>query len=92
MKIKTLQQVKDYVAQLVGYSNWDSISYTEIADFERASLIDDVANHYANEVAKKTKEKCDKAFRAVITAVALGQACGKPINVETEYRKIMDNI
>lgn len=96
MKIKTLQQVKDYVAQLVGYSNWDSISYTEIADFERASLIDDVANHYANEVAKKTKEetkeKCDKAFRAVITAAALGQACGKPINVETEYRKIMDNI
>lgn len=96
METKTLQQVKDYVAQLEGYSNWERISHTEIADFERASLIDDVAKHYANEVAKatkeETKEKCEKAFRCVMTAALLGNTIGKPIDIETELKIQMDNI
>lgn len=96
METKTLQQAKDYVAQLNGYSNWERISYTEIADFERASLIDDVAEYYASEVAKaikkEIKEKCEKAFRSVMTAALLSSAIGNPIDIETELKNQMDNI
>lgn len=79
-----------------GYSDWESISRSEIADFERASLIDDVAKYYAGEVAKATKEqtkqKCEKAFRCVITAALLGNAISSPIDIEAELRNQLDNI
>ncbi len=46
----------------------------------------------AEMVKQETKEACEKAFRAVITAALLGQSCGEPIDIEVEFRKIIDSI
>ena len=66
METKALQQAKDYVAQLNGYSNWERISYTEIADFERASLIDDVQSatpvKWLRQLKKKLRRNVRKRF------------------------------
>ena len=47
---------------------------------------------FVKDAEIKTKKKCEEAFRSVITAVVLGQACGEPIDAEAEFRKIMNHI
>lgn len=96
-KTKTLQQIKDHVAQLNGYPNWESISlYEEIADFERASLIDDVAKHYASEEVKiakeEIKEKCQIAFRNFMLRAALANVSGESLDFEKEFAEMMSKI